>query len=342
MDQLLKELAGPGSSSGGAAAGGSNPFKAFARRAQLVITGLVHISVLLLPRQMEEPGRGAGSGGAGASGGGSARGGASGRAAGAGSGRATAMGDAAEDTAAELAAAGFPADGSNLEEWQRVSRGRATGGCFPPAVLGQGCLRSSACPAAPAGGHGCGRGLPPVVRFVHGVRRQAVPLPCLLCCRRSRTCWSAQPWGGWTGGTAACTESLRRGALAWSQRCGGVGAHMAAAAGQRAGWADRGAGRCKQLCAAFGAARPCAASRAAPAPLQHGQAWCRVGACCFSCAGRPAGIWLPHSHPHAPHPTHHHSHHFSPLSLAAALPCQLHRRLLCGARQAGCRDCQRL
>ncbi|KAL4438694.1 hypothetical protein ABPG77_006298 [Micractinium sp. CCAP 211/92] len=120
MDQLLKELAGPGSYSGGAAAGGSNPFKAFARRAQLVITGLVHISVLLLPRQMEESGRGAGSGGAGASGGGSARGGASGRAAGAGSGRATAAGDAAEDTAAELAAAGFPADGSNLEEWQRV------------------------------------------------------------------------------------------------------------------------------------------------------------------------------------------------------------------------------
>lgn len=125
MDQLLKELAGAGSSGGGGSsttAGGGNPFKAFARRAQLVITGLVHISVLLLPRQLEEAGRGgsgAGAGSSGSSSGSSAKGGAGGRAT--GGGKAAAAGDAAEDTAAELAAAGFPADGSNLDEWQRVS-----------------------------------------------------------------------------------------------------------------------------------------------------------------------------------------------------------------------------
>lgn len=155
MDQLLKELAGPGSSSGGTAAGGSNPFRAFARRAQLVITGLVHISVLLLPRQVEEPGRGAGSAGSGSIGGSAAKGGAGGRAVGAGSSRAAAAGDAAEDTAAELAAAGFPADGSNLEEWQRVS---AACGRRLSQLLGVGrdvctfrpChVSSDACPLAP-------------------------------------------------------------------------------------------------------------------------------------------------------------------------------------------------
>ena len=123
MDQLLKELAS--SSAGGASstASGGNPFKAFARRAQLVITGLVHISVLLLPRQPEESCGGSG-GAAGGKGAGSSKGGAG--SAGAGSSRAggaSSSSGGACDPAAELAAAGFPSDGSNYEEWQRVSAG---------------------------------------------------------------------------------------------------------------------------------------------------------------------------------------------------------------------------
>ena len=127
MDQLLKELAGSSAGGASATASGGNPFKAFARRAQLVITGLVHISVLLLPRQPEEGRGGGGSGGGGASssaacggkGGGGGKGGVgagSSRAAGGASGSS----GGGSDPAAELAAAGFPSDGSNFEEWQRV------------------------------------------------------------------------------------------------------------------------------------------------------------------------------------------------------------------------------
>lgn len=122
MDQLLKELAGSGNG-----AGGSNPFKAFARRAALVITGLVHISVLLLPRQHDTEGGGSSGGGsAGAPAAGKGSGGKGGGASGSGAGSSRgpaggAGGGSGGDPAAELAAAGFPSDGSNLEEWQRVS-----------------------------------------------------------------------------------------------------------------------------------------------------------------------------------------------------------------------------
>ena len=119
MDQLLSELAGPTNATAGDAA---SPFKAFARRAQLVITGLVHISVLLLPRQHEEA-RGSGAP-VGTAKGASAKNGAGGAS---GSGRPAASNGGDADVAAELAAVGFPSDGSNLDEWQRV--GGIAGAC---------------------------------------------------------------------------------------------------------------------------------------------------------------------------------------------------------------------
>ena len=126
MDQLLKDLAAPGGATAGDAA---SPFKAFARRAQLVITGLVHISVLLLPHQHDE----AGSSSAAASAKAGSSGGAKGSAGSAGSSRAAGSSTGNADAAAELAAAGFPSDGSNLEEWQRVRAAGCTAAwaCLP-------------------------------------------------------------------------------------------------------------------------------------------------------------------------------------------------------------------
>lgn len=97
VDEMLTELSGPGVNGDG-----GSPFKAFARRAQMVITGLVHISVLLLPRQLDEAG--ASSSSASKAAGGSSASGSTGSA----------------NAAAELAAAGFPSDGSNFEDWQQV------------------------------------------------------------------------------------------------------------------------------------------------------------------------------------------------------------------------------
>ncbi|KAI3431605.1 hypothetical protein D9Q98_004655 [Chlorella vulgaris] len=108
VDEMLTELSGPGVNGDG-----GSPFKAFARRAQMVITGLVHISVLLLPRQLDEAG--ASSSSASKAAGGSSASGSTGSA----------------NAAAELAAAGFPSDGSNFEDWQQVQRvldRTATGG----------------------------------------------------------------------------------------------------------------------------------------------------------------------------------------------------------------------
>lgn len=147
MDQLLKELAGSSAGGASAAASGGSPFKAFARRAQLVITGLVHISVLLLPRQPEDGCGGGGSAsgaGSSAAAGGKAAGGGKGGAGGSGAGSSRAAGaggsiSGGSDPAAELAAAGFPSDGSNFEEWQRVRGGMAVwqGGvvcAIPPGI----------------------------------------------------------------------------------------------------------------------------------------------------------------------------------------------------------------
>ena len=134
MDQLLRELAGPGGSLAGGVAGGANPFRAFARRAALVITGLVHVSVLLLPRQHDEGGSGGGGAGSSSGSGAAAQApaGKAGKGGGAGASGASSSrggggtgGGSGGDPAAELAAAGFPSDGSNLEEWQRVRSGSA-------------------------------------------------------------------------------------------------------------------------------------------------------------------------------------------------------------------------
>jgi hypothetical protein len=127
----------------------------------------VHISVLLLPRQHDEAGSSGGGGGsstagAGPSGSGGGKAGGSGRGAGgsgAGSSRAGVAGGSGGgasggDAAAELAAAGFPADGSNFEEWQRVRTGSHwTGHCcsqvladlcraLAPPAIGVPCLHT--------------------------------------------------------------------------------------------------------------------------------------------------------------------------------------------------------
>ena len=170
VDQLLKELVGPGNGARGA--GGNNPFKAFARRAQLVITGLVHISVLLLPRQHDEAGGSSGGGGgsaagAGPSGSGGGKAGGSGRGAGglgAGSSKAGAAGGGSGggDAATELAAAGFPADGSNFEEWQRVRTGSHLAGHCCSQLLAD--LRRAL--VAPAIGVRCLRSFLPAQRVL--------------------------------------------------------------------------------------------------------------------------------------------------------------------------------
>ena len=111
--------------------GKSNPFKLFARRAQLVITGLMHISILLLPKPADDaalPSHKAGAPGGGAPiNGGKAGGtsGAGGGAAGANGGSKGGGAPAPHAVLAEMQAAGtFPADGSDLQAWDRVSTAR--------------------------------------------------------------------------------------------------------------------------------------------------------------------------------------------------------------------------
>ncbi|GAB4823699.1 hypothetical protein N2152v2_010745 [Parachlorella kessleri] len=118
LEDLMRELS--------VSDGKSNPFRLFARRAQLVITGLMHISILLLPKPQDEAlpshkaalggSSGSKAGGAGSSGaqaGGSSNSGA----------KASAAGSAAAPHVllAEMQASGsFPADSSDMEAWDRV------------------------------------------------------------------------------------------------------------------------------------------------------------------------------------------------------------------------------
>ena len=120
VEDLLKELT--------AAELPGNPFSLFARRATLVITGLVHISILLLPKSAQDPegatasaathGPANGSTSSGGAGSSKAGGGAGGHC-GAGSSSSVA-GGAGGDPAAELRAAGFPADSSDIRRWEQV------------------------------------------------------------------------------------------------------------------------------------------------------------------------------------------------------------------------------
>lgn len=125
--------------------GKSNPFKLFARRAQLVITGLMHISILLLPKPLEDlpshkapaaaggPANGCTSGGAGGKvGGGAVTAGAA--AANHGTSSSGTACPAPHTVLAEMQAAGsFPADGSDLESWDRVRL--APRPCYGLAIL---------------------------------------------------------------------------------------------------------------------------------------------------------------------------------------------------------------
>lgn len=97
-----------------AATEGGNAFRLFVQRAQLVVTGLMHISILLLPRALpssspppaaapSKPGRG----------------GKASTAAAASSGNG-APSAAADGLPGEVPAPGFPADGSDLAAWQQV------------------------------------------------------------------------------------------------------------------------------------------------------------------------------------------------------------------------------
>eukprot|EP00887_Chlorella_sp_A99_P000529 scaffold17.g529.t1 len=114
VEDVLKELAG-GDLRG-------NPFSMFARRATLVITGLVHISILLLPKSQTD-----GAGGepgsppaATAAVGSSSRAGGAAAGGGSGGGGGPAAAGGTSDPAAELRAAGFPADSSDLQRWEQV------------------------------------------------------------------------------------------------------------------------------------------------------------------------------------------------------------------------------
>jgi hypothetical protein len=85
-------------------AAGAAAFKSFVQRAQLVITGLIHVSILLLPRASPAPDAPAPAPGKPAR-----------------KAAASAAGAAAAAAAAgEGPAPGFPADGADLGAWQRV------------------------------------------------------------------------------------------------------------------------------------------------------------------------------------------------------------------------------
>jgi hypothetical protein len=180
VDEMLTELSGPGVNGDG-----GSPFKAFARRAQMVITGLVHISVLLLPRQLDEAG--ASSSSASKAAGGSSASGSTGSA----------------NAAAELAAAGFPSDGSNFEDWQQV-RGLLAArsfACVPAVVwLGAAALIIMHAPLLP--------GSFKLTGLTVCLLNQAAPvLPRVpfACCRCSAFS-TGRPLEGWTGTTAASTK----------------------------------------------------------------------------------------------------------------------------------------
>lgn len=124
VEDLLHELNAAGEAR-------ANPFSLFARRATLVITGLVHISILLLPKSQSDPGAdpGAEDGGCSGSAAGPSGAGASGSSSKGSAGPSFPAGSpsfpagspsCAPDPAAELRATGFPADSSDLARWERV------------------------------------------------------------------------------------------------------------------------------------------------------------------------------------------------------------------------------
>lgn len=100
-----------------------NAFKLFIQRAQLVITGLMHISILLLPKHSEESSGNEPNPAPTGSSSKSGRGGSTGASTshpngGASSSKSSGGGEASSSTPAP----GFPADGSDLEAWQTVQR----------------------------------------------------------------------------------------------------------------------------------------------------------------------------------------------------------------------------